>query len=387
MRAPGAPMKHSWDIFCSVVDNYGDAGVCWRLARQLATELGQDVRLWVDDLATLQRILPVIDPDREAQCVSAVEIRRWSKDFAATEIADIVIEAFGVRLPEAYVAAMAERRPQPAWINLEYLSAEHWVEGCHGLPSPHPVLPLTKYFYFPGFTPATGGLLIEDGLMHARAAYQEDVAAIPAFWRVQNIVPPDDGALRVSMFCYGHAPLASLVHAWATGDAPVACIAPEGVALAELSRIVGEPLAPGACVRRGQLAIHAAPFLALDAYDRLLWSCDINFVRGEDSFVRAQLAARPLVWHAYPQEGAAEFQKISAFLERYSPALEPEAQSSLAACFEAWNRGSGDMGEHWGALRGVWPALSEHAHSWALQLAAGGNLARNLADFCENRLK
>ena len=25
-----------WDIFCQVIDNHGDVGVCWRLARELA---------------------------------------------------------------------------------------------------------------------------------------------------------------------------------------------------------------------------------------------------------------------------------------------------------------------------------------------------------------
>ncbi|MBY0444112.1 MAG: elongation factor P maturation arginine rhamnosyltransferase EarP, partial [Burkholderiales bacterium] len=37
-----------WDIFCRVIDNYGDIGVCWRLARQLSFEHGFAVRLMVD---------------------------------------------------------------------------------------------------------------------------------------------------------------------------------------------------------------------------------------------------------------------------------------------------------------------------------------------------
>ena len=45
------PVRRTWDIFCSVVDNFGDIGVCWRLARRLSAGLGQQVRLWVDDLA------------------------------------------------------------------------------------------------------------------------------------------------------------------------------------------------------------------------------------------------------------------------------------------------------------------------------------------------
>jgi uncharacterized repeat protein (TIGR03837 family) len=154
-------MTRTWDIFCSVVDNYGDIGVCWRLARQLSTELGQSVRLWVDDLASFHRICSRVDSALEIQRVGAVEVRHWVSPMPSVSPADIVIEGFGVRLPDEYIAAMAARRPRPVWINLEHLSAEPWVDGCHGLPSPHPGLPLVKHFFFPGFTAATGGLLID----------------------------------------------------------------------------------------------------------------------------------------------------------------------------------------------------------------------------------
>ncbi|HET9045379.1 MAG TPA: elongation factor P maturation arginine rhamnosyltransferase EarP, partial [Casimicrobiaceae bacterium] len=39
-----------WDVFCKVVDNFGDAGVCWRLARQLVAEHDLAVTLWIDVL-------------------------------------------------------------------------------------------------------------------------------------------------------------------------------------------------------------------------------------------------------------------------------------------------------------------------------------------------
>ena len=142
---------HRWDIFCNVVDNFGDIGVCWRLARQLAAEHALAVRLWVDDLASFRRINSSIDPNLQEQMSHGVTIRRWSKPFGAVEPAEVVIETFGCEVPYAYAAAMADRATKPAWINLEYLSAEAWVTGCHALPSPHPRLPLTRYFFFPGF--------------------------------------------------------------------------------------------------------------------------------------------------------------------------------------------------------------------------------------------
>lgn len=380
-------MPRTWDIFCSVVDNFGDIGVCWRLAHQLSSELGQSVRLWVDDLASFHRLRQAVDAALTSQFVSGVEIRYWNTPLPQVEPADIVIEGFGARLPDAYIEAMAARSPHPVWINLEYLSAESWVEGCHKLPSPHPNLPLVKHFFFPGFTSATGGLLMESGLAQARDAFQSDPAAIAAFRRSLGVACPDDGGTYVSLFCYDNAALAALVEAWRADPVPVVCVVPEGAVLARLSRVAGQPVVPGSRVRLDRLMIQAIPFLELDQYDRLLWACDVNFVRGEDSFVRAQLAARPLVWQAYPQTEGAHWRKTSAFLERYASALVPDARSAYCEMSDAWNRESADVGRHWIALRSHHKALAAHARDWAGRLAAGGNLAVELVKFCENRLE
>ena len=152
----GAMQLH-WDIFCRVIDNHGDIGVCWRLARQLASEQGKAVRLWVDDLGSLKPMSPVVDVQSDRQICEGVEIRRWTKNIAFDLPGEVVIEAFACELPINYLQAMAEMVPKPCWINLEYLTAESWVDGYHGLASPHPFLPLVKYFYFPGFTVASGG--------------------------------------------------------------------------------------------------------------------------------------------------------------------------------------------------------------------------------------
>jgi uncharacterized repeat protein (TIGR03837 family) len=380
-------MKRAWDVFCSVVDNYGDIGICWRLARQLAQELGQEVRLWVDDLATFRCLCPGVDPALEAQRVNGIEIRRWPGEFpSGVTPADIVIEAFGVRLPDAFERAIAARQPQPVWINLEYLSAESWVEGCHGLPSAHPTLPVTKYFFFPGYTEKTGGVLFERELTPARIAFQRDPLQRSAFRQTLGIALPD-GALTLSLFCYENAALASLVDAWSQGETPIVCLVPEGRARVQLSRITGAPLEPGSRIERGKLMIHAIPFLELDAYDRLLWSCDFNFARGEDTWVRAQLAGRPLLWQAYIQNDDAQYSKIAAFVERYSASLEPAARSAFAAASDAWNRGAPDMGQRWSELLRHRTVLDAHAEAWARQLAGGKSLVTRLAQFCESRLK
>jgi len=381
------PMTLTWDIFCSVIDYFGDIGVCWRLARQLSAELQQSVRLWVDDLPGFQRMCRAVDPRQALQRVEGVEVRHWTKPFPRVEPADIAIEGFGVRLPDTYVEAMAARSPHPVWINLEYLSAESWVEGCHKLPSPHPRLPLVKYFFFPGFTRATGGLLIESGLAQRRDAFQSDPAAVDAFWRALDLAPLEREALSVSLFCYDNAALASLVDAWSRDTRPVVCIVPDGPALAQLALILRQSIAPGSRIGRGNLTVRAIPFLELDQYDRLLWACDLNFVRGEDSFVRAQLAGRPLMWQAYRQEDGAHLRKVSAFVARYASGLPEDARLALDAIMQAWNCESADAGRYWPALRGYSGIFSAHARQWAGRLAAGSNLAAELAKFCQDLLK
>ena len=380
-------MTRTWDIFCSVVDNYGDIGVCWRLARQLTAELGQSVRLWVDDLGSFQRLCPTANFAREVQHVGGVEIRHWRSPLPAVTPADIVIEAFGVRLPDHYIEAMAARTPRPVWVNLEYLSAEKWVEGCHGLPSPHPRLPLVKHFFFPGFTPATGGVLLESGLAQTRDAFQADAQAIAGFWHALGVAPFADNTVRTSLFCYDNAALPHLFAAWSSGAEPVVCIVPAGQALQQLSVIAGRSMEPGARVVRGQLTIEAVPFLELDQYDRLLWASDVNFVRGEDSFVRAQLAARPIVWQAYPQQADAHMAKLGAFLNRYVGGLDDATAAVVRSLNEAWNREAPAAGGCWDALMASRAAAAAHARDWAGKLAAGGSLAIKLAAFCQDRLE
>ena len=374
--------KARWDIFCQVVDNFGDIGVCWRLARQLTAEHEIQVRLWLDDLGSLHKLHPEADPLQDTQTCRGVEIRHWTKPFPEVLPAEVVIEAFACELPQNYLTSMARQPRKPVWINLEYLSAETWVEGCHGLPSPHPQLSLTKYFFFPGFTPATGGLLREHGLIEQCEARQRASAQLR-----QNFGLPAAsraGEALVSLFCYDTAPLTELLHAWQMSAHPVRCLLPEGKALAASAIFFGRShIGAGDVLQRGMLTLHVLPFLPQEEYDQLLWTCDINFVRGEDSFVRAQWAARPLIWHIYPQQGNTHLNKLEAFLDRYCRGLEPQAASELRAFHLSWNT---HAALPWDEFRQWQPTLQAHAQAWQKQLAAEPDLAAKLVIFCKNRV-
>ena len=332
-----------WDIFCRVIDNHGDLGVCWRLARDLA-ERGHAVRLWVDDASALAWMAP----ERPAD----IDVLAWPDGDVDVQPGDVVIEAFGCELPPTFIARMAARQPAPQWINLEYLSAEDYVERSHGLASPQfhgPGAGLTKHFFYPGFTPRTGGLLREPGLLERVSTFDGQA------WLARRGWAPRPGERVVSLFAYANAALPGLLQA-----------------------LVGQPTLLLACpgplqahvAERAGLRTVALPYLPQDDYDRLLWACDLNFVRGEDSVVRAQWAGKPCVWHIYPQEDAAHHAKLEAFMTR----------ADLPAAWRRVWRGWNGLGALPTSLAGL-PEAAAHAPVWRAQLTAQADLLTQLHGF------
>lgn len=368
-------------IFCKVVDNYGDIGICWRMARQFQREHGVAVTLWVDDLASFARICPDVDPDAALQRIDEVAVRHWRDQegsFTPAEVADIVIEFFACDIPPGYIEAMARRTPRPVWLNFEGLSAEAWVEGCHRLPSPHPRLALTKHFFFPGFTANTGGLLREAQLERERAAFQADPAAMAAFLARFGVTAAERAALKVSLFCYPSAPVAAMFKTWEEGACALTCLVPEGVARAAVEAFLGAPATPGAAATRGALTVRVLPFVPQPDYDRLLWACDVNFVRGEDSWVRAQWAGRPFIWHIYEQDENLHHKKLRAFLQRYAGTASVDA---LALYWNGADGGAGAAGSLWPAFHSELAGLTARAEAWHGEMVANGDLASNLLAF------
>ena len=296
---------------------------------------------------------------------------------------------------------MAARALRPRWINLEYLSAEEWVESSHALPSPHPRLPLVKHYFFPGFTPRTGGLLREKGLIERRDAFQDDAGARAAFWTSLVGKAPGPDTLKLSLFTYAGAALETLARRCDQYPGPVWLVATEGAAAAGLS---GRIARAGSSIRRNdhpggmrrEVEVFTVPFLHQDRYDQLLWGCDMNFVRGEDSFVRAQWAARPFAWQIYPTDDGAHWVKMAAFLARYTAGLERGDAAAVTALWEAWNRdeAASSEGSAWPAVAVAWPdfiarreRLLGHAKEWAAGLSERADLAAALVDFADNVLK
>ncbi|MCX2685266.1 elongation factor P maturation arginine rhamnosyltransferase EarP [Pseudomonas sp. DCB_AW] len=377
-------MKATWDIFCTVVDNYGDIGVTWRLARQLVDEHDLAVRLWVDDLNAFVPMCPGADATALQQWQHGVDVRQWPAEWLPVEPAEVVIGAFACQLPAHYVEAMRARPKPPLWLNLDYLSAEDWVEGCHGLPSPQPN-GLRKVFFFPGFTEKTGGLLREGDLLARREAFAQSAEARQAF--LQRLgVHPEAQARLISLFAYENTQLGNWLDALAADTQPTHLLVPQGRILADVAHWLSEPgLAVGDVRLRGSLTVQILPFVSQDDYDRLLWACDFNAVRGEDSFVRAQWAGRPMLWHIYVQDENAHWEKLEAFLAHYRQGLSDDAADALVALWRAWNMDN-DVGQAWQAAQRHWPELQQHARNWAARQATRPDLAMTLVQFYRNWL-
>ena len=331
-----APFR--WDIFCKVIDNFGDIGVCWRLAADLDAR-GQQVRLWVDDSSALAWMAPGGH--------AGVQVLDWlpSLDLSCLQAApcDVLIEAFGCDAAPEFVAVCADilsaggqnDAQKPLWINLEYLSAEPYVTRNHGLTSlvsSGPARGWAKVFYYPGFGPGTGGLLREPDLLRRRAAFDRTA------WLRQHGIDCN-GARVVSMFCYEPRALGPLlVDLTRNGinGQPVQLLVAAGRATEAVEAFDPLKFIDKTCLNpkqnvREQLSISYLPPLTQIEFDHLLWASDINFVRGEDSLVRAIWAGKPFVWQIYPQDDGAHAKKLVALMDMLG------APPDLRVFHSVWN--------------------------------------------------
>lgn len=341
-----------WDIYCRVIDNHGDIGVCWRLACDLAAR-GNNVRLWVDDASALAWMAPGGAP--------GVRVLAWPESAHDDEPGDVVIEAFGCELPEFVVDRMAARTPPPVWINLEYLSAETFVERSHRMLSPQRS-GLRKWFFYPGFTERTGGLIREDDLLLRRQNF--DATA----WLHSHGITPQAGERIVSLFCYEQPALPALLEHLALR--PTLLLATAGHTAVQVGQLLGPSL------QRGASRAVLLPPLPQTDYDHLLWASDLNLVRGEDSFVRAQWAGKPFVWQIYPQADGADAVKLQAFLGRFLKTADAALAAGIRETWAVWN--GAPMPWPIEPCASTWQG---HCLSWRNSLTGQSDLACQLIGF------
>lgn len=397
-----------WDVFCRVVDNFGDIGVCWRLATGLAGR-GEQVRLWVDDARALAWMAPQLKwmpatteaPARALGQPGVTVLHTADTTFAGplpcpaepgahhALCGDVVVETFGCDPPDAFLHRMqarAQAGQAAQWLNLEYLSAEDYVERSHRLRSPvwsGPGAGLHKHFFYPGFTSATGGLLRDPAQFSAHESASRDGSARASLLARLGI-SAEARDLVVLVFCYPDAPVKALLDH----------LDEMGKMGARASQAVHVLLAPGAATAAGQawdlngthptVKLHALPYLPQTTFDELLWCTDLNFVRGEDSATQALWSPAPHVWHIYPQDDGVHADKLDAFMARWMGAWPPELSRHVQDLWRAWNGLALQAEAQAGTLpplpdcRGAW---RESHHQSRQALLAQADLVTQLLDF------
>ena len=395
----------SFDIFCRVIDHYGDAGVCWRLARNLAgAPYHARVRLWIDEPQLIAALRPrntnhhscaqpkvqhitygsaqqdtkrTANNSRPETTQTAIEICHWrphtKQNWPSPH--QVVIEAFAAGIPEAI---QKQLQKQNIWLVLEHLSAEAWVDDFHGLPNRPRPHPQQAFFYYPGFTTHTGGLLREPQLLGRIKRWQQQ--SRPQQWQqlaaplglnkeqLWQLARPETQVFFI--FQYPEAPVRQLVEHLAQRPEPAILFY-----AADQSRAWPHPP-----INNGSLGIHRLPFVQQDIFDRILWSADFNFVRGEDSWLRALWAQRPFVWQPYQQSKQTHLIKLQAWLDLLHL---PHA----ARCLQLqWNRAQNtiDFGALQPQIAKIW---QQQLQSFVHRLAHQPPLAEQLIDFCAQQYK
>jgi uncharacterized repeat protein (TIGR03837 family) len=351
-----------WTLLCRVVDNFGDVGFAWRLAVDLAGR-GEQVRLAIDDARALAWLAP--------GGANGVEVLAW--DAASAVASDVLVETFGCGWPDRIATEVMGGAARPVCINVEHLSAEPFGARSHGLPSPRFTAegePRPTWFFYPGFAEGTGGLLREPSLLERREAFGDGRA-----WLAGLGIAREAGERCVSLFCYPDAPVDALLDALAS--TPTLLLLTPGAAtdraLAGL----------GSSGRRGRLRTFALSPLSQVDFDRLLWSCDLNFVRGEDSQVRAIWAGAPFVWQAYVQPDGAHRAKVEAFVDLLLAEAPAGLASDVRRQFSAWNGLGGTATTEIDRIElADWAA---HCRRWRERLATRRDLTSELMNFVASK--
>lgn len=383
-------MAEAW-VFVRVIDNYGDAGVGWRLSCLLAEYMHMHVRLWIDDTDALNKLVPVSEQQTQ------ITIEAWQSDaimqqqLSAAADPVLVIETFGCELPPQVLERM--RQCRPLWLNWEYLTAEDWAVGLHALSSLQPN-GLEKYFWFMGIDADSGGLLREPDYLAEREKFRQQPKLQQAFRQEYGLPLQHTGQLWL-VFAYTSGQWAQWMAMWQQADTPVTLWLAGGQVIESLRAaklIAPEELQQeGDICELGNVTLVRIPFVPQAAFDRLLWLADAAIVRGEDSFVRALWAGLPFFWHIYRQDDDVHLQKLHSFWFKAMQGWPAELRQAFTVLSDDLN-GAGAVSslkreQAWQYLCAHWQSWVKSAAAWSEMLHGQDNALEKLARFSHLPLK
>lgn len=283
----------SIDIFCQVIDNYGDVGVAYRLAREFKRVYpNKKLRFVINQTEELNLI-------RKSEDIEIILYKDISK---IENSADLIIESFGCEIPKKYMDKALKN--SKLIINLEYFSAEKWVDDFH-LQESFLGGNLKKYFFIPGLSEKSGGILLDNEFLERK----KKVEANKEYY-LEKFGIKEKYDLIGSVFSYEKNFDSLIEELKKLGKKIILLILSEKTQKNFIKYFDNGN-------NYDKIKFVKLPFFSYDKYEELLALCDFNLVRGEDSFVRALLLGKPFLWHIYPQDENTHIEKLESFLEKY----------------------------------------------------------------------
>lgn len=305
------------DIFCEIIDNYGDIGVVYRVAKEFKKNYPNlKLRVFLNRLEEFKKINSKVS-DTPFQEIDGIEYLTFNyideniKNFSASQV---IIEAFGCKIPEKYMDIAYEQ--SELLINLEYLSAEDWIEDFHLQSSPLGKGKLKKIFFMPGFTEKSGGIIADSNYLERI----EKVLSNKEFYANKYLSDIENRENKIigTLFSY-EKNFENLFRDLKILDKEVVILALGEKTQESLRNFFKKNSIEyfRNSIKYGKIEIRFLEFLNQEEYEELINIVNFNFVRGEDSFIRAVLTGKPYMWHIYCQEDYAHMDKIEGFLDKY----------------------------------------------------------------------
>lgn len=310
------------DIFCEIIDNYGDIGVVYRTAKELQKIFPESkIRVFLNRLDEFKKInSQVIDlPSQNIDGIEYITFDYLRDNANKLLTAQVIIEAFGCQIPEEYIEIAYDN--SELLINLEYLSAEDWIEDFHLQSSPLGRGKLKKVFFMPGFTEKSGGVIADSNYLERIQRVLEN----KEFYEKKYLSDIEDRENKIvgTLFSY-EKNFTPLLEDLKKLDKDVVILAMGEKTQDSLRKILKNFSIEDFrnSLKYGKIEIKFLNFLNQEEYEELINIVDFNFVRGEDSFIRAVLTGKPYMWHIYCQEEYAHMDKIEGFLDKYRRVIE-----------------------------------------------------------------
>lgn len=310
------------DIFCEIIDNYGDIGVVYRTAKELQKIFPESkIRVFLNRLDEFKKInSQVIDlPSQNIDGIEYITFDYLRDNANKLLTAQVIIEAFGCQIPEEYIEIAYDN--SELLINLEYLSAEDWIEDFHLQSSPLGRGKLKKVFFMPGFTEKSGGVIADSNYLERIQRVLEN----KEFYEKKYLSDIEDRENKIvgTLFSY-EKNFTPLLEDLKKLDKDVVILAMGEKTQDSLRKILKNFSIEDFrnSLKYGKIEIRFLNFLNQEEYEELINIVDFNFVRGEDSFIRAVLTGKPYMWHIYCQEEYAHMDKIEGFLDKYRKVIE-----------------------------------------------------------------